>query len=1071
MPVETTAQPVETAAKLLRLSLIKEISGEIRRPFLIGMAILLTAGLGSYFALQGYRNSSQEVARSDKIINLLNDLLSNIDQSEAAERDYLNLGSPSEAEGLALTGAVRQDLSELQPAVRGGSIAQGDADALRAQVEAKLKFFGQLASVRAGQGEAAAAAMYAAGQSDGRLSAIHDRVHQMTSAQERLLAAHLANEHLLSRLLGFLVISGCILAFGAVAYTGYFVENALKLITNHVGEDDRGREALAKLNEKLEERINERSGAAAQCALDLERARKDLHHQGQILQTVLDFINDGVLVCDTHMRLLQTNAAAKRLLGDDFGRRSLDHLPKLFEMIEPDSKRPLDVREWPLAQAVRGRRCQLDFQLRDRDNRAVHLIESSSLPLLDKNGAVHAAVTLFRDLSTAVKGEQRAALLDELTAHSEDAFIAVKRDGKVASWNPAATRMFGYAPEEIIGHACRRIVSDRAVTLTREVTQRMLAGGGPERFELEAVRKDGSHVPVMVHALPLSATRGMDGGFMLICRDQSERKLLKAEAAAAHEVVREAARSRFEFLINMSDEFQTSLKRITSVIPLLLESPLSAQQRDYVRAVASSSEKLLEAVGDIYDHAALASGKADFDQSEFDLYETVEGAIDVAAEQGQGKDIELVLNMGPDLPRRLIGDRERLAQILATLVDSSIKFNDHGEVELKVDCGERGEGFTAVRFEVRGTGAGVPVGLQARLFQPFTISDDRAGREPSGTGLSLAIAAQLVEQIGGGSIIVDGEPGHSSVLRFTLRFANVPEVDKQRDQWPQLVPRRILVVDDSATSRVSICGQFALWGFAPDSAIGGAEALSAMRQRSSAGAPYDLVLADMRMPGMDGFALHRAIKADPHLEHVQFVMMGPYGVPEQPDTDGWLIKPIKPTRLFECLERLTSAATTAARFDALTAGDQAPRPQMPTSSPEVASLNRNTRAIDYPSLDRSVLDGLRALSGPNRSELVGVLATAFTCDLPMRIAQLEMAVAASDMQALKARAAGLRGLAAGLGLARMAALCASLAVNAEQNEPRLAEGALAALRDEATCVLPVLGREAGLNPTEGEAAA
>jgi PAS domain S-box-containing protein len=1072
MATKSTAQSVQTAPALpVRMSLIKEISGEIRRPFLIGMAILLTAGLGSYFALQSYRISSLEVARSDKIISLLNDLLSNIDQSEAAERGYLTLGSSPDGDGSALTATIHQDLNELQKAVSEGAIAQGDSDALRTQVEARLKFFDQLGSVRGGQGEAAATAMFTAGQSAGRLSAIHDRVHQMTSAQERLLAAYLADEHLLSHLLGFLVISGCILAFGAVAYAGYFVENALKLIGNHLNEDASGREALAALNETLEERINERSAAAAQCARDLERARKDLHHQGQILQAVFDFISEGVLVCDTHMRVLQTNAAAKRLLGADFGQRSLDHLPKVFEMIDPVAARPLEAREWPLAQAVRGHQCQLDFQLRDRQNGEVHLIESRSIPLLYENGTVHAAVALLRDLTPAVKSEQRAALLDALAAHSDDAFIEVKRDGRVASWSPAATRLFGYAPEEIIGHTCRRIVSDEAVTLTREVSQRMLAGGGPERLEFEAVRKDGSHVPIMIHAIPLSETRGIDAGFMLICRNQSEQKLLKAETAAAHAVALEAAGSRFEFLINMSHEFQTSLERIAGVIPLLLESSLSAQQRDCVRAIASSSEGLLQAVRDISDLTALTSGKADFDQSEFDLYETVEGAIDIAAEEGQGKDIELVLNMGPDLPRRLIGDRARLAQILATLADSSIKFNDHGEVVVKVDCEERGEGFTALRFEVRGTGAGVPVGLQARLFQPFMTSNDRAGRELGGTGLGLAIAAQLVERIGGGSITVGGEPGHSSVLRFTLRFANVPEVDKQRDQWPELAPRRILVVDDCANSRVSICGQLVLWGFGPDSAIGGAEALLAMRQRSAAGAPYGLVLADMRMHGMDGFALHRAIKADPHLARAQLVIMGPYGVPEQPDTDGWLVKPIKPTRLFDCLDRLTSGATAAARFDAPATADQTPRLQTPASVPDGTGLNRHTQAISYPSLDHSVLDGLRALSGPNGGDVVGVLATAFTCDLPMRIAQLEMAVAAGDMSALKTRAAGLRGLAAGLGLARMAALCASLTVHAEHGEPGLAAGALATIRDEAASVLPLLEREAGLNPTEGEAAA
>jgi len=1046
--------------------MIREISEQIRRPFLIGMAILLVAGLGSYFALQSYRNSSLQVARSDRVINLLNDLLANVDQSEAAERGYLTLGSSPEGEGSALAKSIHQDLDELQRAAREGALAQRDVEALSAQVEAKLKFFDRLAGVRGGQGEAAATAMFTAGQSDGRLSAIHDNVHQMESAQRRLLASHLTNEHVLSHLLGFLVIAGCILAFGAVAYAGYFVENALKLVTNHLTEDAGGREALVALNEKLEERISERSAAAAQCVRDLERARKELHHQGQILEVVLDFIDEGVLVCDTHMRLLQTNAAAQRLLGDDFGSRSLDHLTEAFEMIDPAAARPIDGGKWPLAQAVRGHSCQLDFQLRDRQNGAVHLVESSSTPLLDENGAVKAAVALVRDITPTLKNQQRATLLEVQAAHSDEAFIALARDGKVASWNPAASRIFGYAPEEIIGHAIRRIVSDDEVVITREVSERMLAGGGPERLELEAVRKDGSRVPIMVEAFPLSETLGNDAGFMLICHNLSERKLLKAEAAAGRAAVLEAARSRFEFLINMSHEFQTSLTRITSVISLLTESSLTAQQRDYVRALASSTEGLLNSVNDISDLAALASGKAEFEQSEFDLYETVEGAMDLAAEQSQGKDIELVLTMGPDLPRHLIGDRARLAQILATLADSSIKFNDHGEVVVKVDCEERGEASTTVRFEVRGTGAGIPSDLQARLFRPFMASEEPNARENGGTGLGLAIAAQLVERLGGGSITVGGDPGHGSVLRFSLGFANVSE---RQTQWPELIQRRILVVDDNATSRVSICGQLALWGFAPDSAIGGAEALAAMRRRADAGAPYDLVIADMRMPGMDGFALHRAIAADAHLGRAQLVMMGPYGVPEQPDTDGWLVKPIKPTRLFECLSGLASVIPPEVRFGAESPADQSP--QTPVAIIDKSGLNGHRPADGYPSLDRSVLEGLRALSGSNGNEVVGVMATAFICDLPMRIAQLEMAVTAGDMAAIKTRATGLRGLAAGLGLAQMAALCANLAAQAEHGERRPAAVTFAALRDEAAAVFPLLEREAGLHAVEGEAAA
>ena len=1055
------------SAPPVRISLMKEISEQIRRPFLIGMAILLMAGLGSYFALESYRSSSRRVASSDRVISELNDLLSNIDRAEAAERGYLTSGSSGKDETAGLAVSINHDLEQLQQAARDGTVAAAAAMALSTKVETKLKFFEQLSAVRAKQGEAAATAMFTAGQSNDLQSAIHDRAQQMISAQDRLLASHLANQHLLSHLLGFLVVSGCILAFAAVTYAGYFVENAFKLITSQLGDDASGREALAALNQTLEERIDQRTAEAAKWSFELERARKDLNHQGQVLQAVLNFINEGVMVCDTHMRLLESNAAAKRLFGDDLGRQSLDHLPQAFELIGVAAERPAEVAEWPLARAVRGDQCELDFQLRHRESGAAHLVESTSIPLRDDNGAVRAALAIFRDLTPAVMSQRSTALLEALSERIDDALIKLAHDGRVLSWNPAAVRMFGYAPEEIIGHACRRIVSQEAIGLTREVTRRMLAGGGCERFELEAVRKDGSHVPVMAEAFPISKSVGEDASFMLICRNLSEQKLLRAEAASARAMVLESARSRFEFLINMSHDFQTSLNRITGVLPLLLESTLSAQQRDYVQAISSSSKWLLQAVNDILDLAGLASGKVEFNQGEFDLYETVEEAVDTAAEQGQSKDIELILTIGPDLPRHLVGDRRRIAQILATLAESSLKFNDHGEVVVSVDCEERGESFTAVRFEVRGTGTALPPDLQARLFQPFMASVGRTARDLGGTGLGLAIAAQLVERLGGGPITVGGEPGLGSVLRFTLRFANVAEDGGRREQWPELAPRRILVVDDSASSRVSICGQLAQWGLAPDSAIGGAEALLAIRERAAAGAPYDLVLADMRMPGMDGFALYRAIKSDPRVGHTQLVMMGPYGVPEQPDTDGWLVKPIKPTRLFDYLTQAGPCPATEAREDTTTSEHASSHSQAPGTKVNGSAAEVRTQP-SCASLDRSVLEALRSLSGASGSDLISVMTGAFTSDLPMRITQLETAMAANDMTTLKTRAAALRGLAAGLGLTRMAALCADLAAHAEHNERQPAAVSLSMLRDEAGVVLPLLEREAGMTVTQGE---
>jgi PAS domain S-box-containing protein len=1049
----------ESLAPSLRIPLVKEISERIRRPFLGGMAILLIAGLGSYFALQRYRLTSLQVAYSDMVMVQLNDLLANLDRAETAERGYLTSTNPSTGIDLAVSGAIRQNLALLQRAANNGELPERDFKELAAQVNARLKFFEQLSEVRLNQGEAAATAMFTAGPPDGLSGVIHDRVAEMNAAQERRLATRLVSEHLFSRLLGTIVVVGCILAFASIAFAGHFVDSALRLITKHLTEDARGREALSALNSTLEERINERTTAAAQSARELEQVRKEAHQQERILQAVLDFIAEGVLVCDTHMRLFQTNAAAERLLGEGFGGQSLDQLPGAFEMIDTASGEPLEAAQWPLALAVRGKPCRLDFHLRDRQSGAASLIESQSTPIRDENGAVRAAIGIVRDTTALMEGRRASKLLETIAAWSDDALITLGREGKVLSWNPGAVRMFGYTPEEIIGHASRRIVSNGALATTREVSRRMLEGGAPERFEIEAVRKDGSPLPIMVAAFPMCEVFGQNGAFMLMCRDLSQGKALQAEAINAHAEAVEAARLHFDFLISMSRDVRGTLNQITDTLAPLLESPLAAVQREQLRKIAASTESTLQTVNEILDLASLAAGKVEFEQSEFDLYEVVEGAVDVAAEWARDKDLELVLTMGPDLPRRVAGDRHRVAQVLATLLESSVRFNDRGEVVLSVDREARTGADVGLRFELRGTGTRTPAELEARLIQSFPISDYHSDRESGGSGLGPAIAAQLVERMGGGIITVSGEPGHGSVIRFILRFGNASGDVRPSVHRTAPAGCRILVVDDNAANRVGVCGQLAKWGFSSDSAIGGAEALMAMRQRAASRTPYDLALIDMRMPGMDGFALVRAIRADPRLTAARLVMMGPYGVPEQPDTDAWLIKPIKPTHLLDCLVRLGGAvAGTAPSSDGADRG----LPYAGLNGESAATLAA-ADAFDAPnggsSFDSTVLEAMRALSGGKAKGLIRNIVKSFIAELPGRLETLAEAAAAEDSATLHKQAATLHALAASFGLTRMGVLCARLAVKNDQAGLAAAAPLMDALREEAARVITLLENE------------